>query len=43
MHVDWQRKLVVSLQELNPAMQLIMATHSPEITADLPDKQVFRL
>ena len=34
MHVDWQRKLVASLLELNPKMQLIIATHSPEIMAD---------
>lgn len=43
MHVDWQKKLVVSLRELNANMQLIMATHSPEITADLPDAEVFSL
>jgi ABC-type cobalamin/Fe3+-siderophores transport system ATPase subunit len=43
MHVDWQRKLVASLRELNANMQLIMATHSPEIMADLPDIQVFSL
>jgi len=43
MHVDWQKKLVASLRELNPLMQLIMATHSPEIMADLPDNEVFSL
>jgi predicted ATPase len=43
MHVDWQKKLVVALHELNPRMQLIMATHSPEIMADLPDEKVFSL
>ncbi len=43
MHIDWQKKLVQSLRELNPRMQLIMATHSPEIMADLPDEKVFSL
>jgi ABC-type glutathione transport system ATPase component len=43
MHVDWQKKLVASLRELNPEMQLIMATHSPEITADLSDEKIFRM
>lgn len=43
MHVDWQKKLVASLCELNPRMQLIMATHSPEIMADLADEKIFRL
>lgn len=43
LHVDWQKKLVASLGELNPAMQLIMATHSPEIMADLSDEKVFSL
>lgn len=39
MHVDWQKKLVRSLRVLNPRMQLIMATHSPEIMADLADEK----
>jgi ABC-type cobalamin/Fe3+-siderophores transport system ATPase subunit len=43
MHIDWQKKLVASLLELNPHMQLIMATHSPEIMADLADEKVFSL
>jgi energy-coupling factor transporter ATP-binding protein EcfA2 len=43
MHVEWQRKLVATLRELNPRLQLIMATHSPEIMADLPDNQIFRI
>lgn len=43
MHVEWQRKLVSTLRVLNPRVQLIMATHSPEIMADLPDNQIFRL
>jgi len=43
MHVDWQKKLVGVLLALNPFIQLIMATHSPEIMADLPDDKIFRL
>lgn len=43
LHVDWQKKLVASLRELNPRMQLIMATHSPEIMADLSDEKVLSL
>jgi AAA15 family ATPase/GTPase len=43
MHVDWQTKLIASLRELNPDVQLIMATHSPEIMANIPDNQVFSL
>lgn len=43
MHVDWQKKLVYSMCQLNGRMQLIMATHSPEVMAELPDEKVFSL
>lgn len=43
MHVDWQRKLISTLRDLNPQVQLIVATHSPEIMADIPDSQIFSL
>ncbi|HWW60634.1 MAG TPA: AAA family ATPase [Thermoanaerobaculia bacterium] len=43
MHVDWQKRLVSAMRRLNPACQIIMATHSPEIMADLPDSQIFQL
>lgn len=43
MHIDWQHKLLSSLQQLNPSMQLIAATHSPEIMADLHDDKIFRI
>ncbi len=43
MHVEWQKKLVATLRDLNPRLQLIMATHSPEIMADLPDEKIFRI
>jgi len=43
MHVDWQRELIRTMHELNPSLQLILATHSPEILADIDDSQIFRL
>jgi predicted ATPase len=43
MHVEWQRKLISSMQVLNPTAQMIFATHSPEVMADVPDNQIFRL
>lgn len=43
MHVDWQRQLVPSMRQLNPGAQLILATHSPEIMANIEDKNIFRL
>jgi energy-coupling factor transporter ATP-binding protein EcfA2 len=43
MHVDWQKKLVATLRDLNPNLQLVMATHSPEIMADLSDDKIFAL
>jgi energy-coupling factor transporter ATP-binding protein EcfA2 len=43
MHVDWQKKLVASLRDLNSRIQLIVATHSPEIMADVADEKVFSL
>jgi predicted ATPase len=43
MHIDWQRELVKNIRSLNPSCQLILATHSPEIMADIPDKNIFRV
>ncbi|HDZ69077.1 MAG TPA: ATP-binding protein [Phycisphaerales bacterium] len=43
MHVDWQKDLIRSLRSLNPDTQLILATHSPEIMADVPDDKIFRI
>ncbi len=43
MHVDWQRRLIPAMHSLNPSAQLIVATHSPEIMADIPDHQIFQL
>ena len=43
LHVDWQRTLIDSMRLLNPAAQIIVASHSPEVMADLPDSKIFRL
>lgn len=43
MHIDWQKDLIGSLNALNPEAQLIFATHSPEIMADVPDDNIFRI
>lgn len=31
LHIEWQRKIISSVKELNPNSQIILATHSPEI------------
>ena len=43
LHVDWQHRLVESLRIVNPHAQLILATHSPEVMAELPDSQTFQI
>lgn len=43
MHIDWQKDLIHSLSILNSKSQLILATHSPEIMADVPDDKIFRI
>jgi len=43
MHVDWQNRLVQIMKLLNPNAQLILATHSPEIMADVPDANIIRM
>jgi hypothetical protein len=43
MHIEWQKKFIASVQQLNPRAQLIIASHSPEIMADLDDSKIFRL
>ena len=41
--IDWQNRLIRSMHQLNPEAQLILATHSPEVMADLPDESIFAL
>jgi len=43
MHVDWQKNLLSGMRALNSEAQIILATHSPEIMADVPDDKIFRL
>jgi predicted ATPase len=43
LHIDWQRELIAALRSLNPQAQLIVATHSPEIMAGVPDERLFSL
>lgn len=43
LHVDWQKDLISFMNKLNPRTQLILATHSPEIMANIPDTEIFRL
>lgn len=31
LHIEWQRKLIKHIRELNPNVQIIIATHSPDI------------
>ncbi|MCT3899503.1 AAA family ATPase [Elizabethkingia anophelis] len=31
LHIEWQRKVISSIRQLNPNSQIIIATHSPEI------------
>lgn len=43
LHVDWQRQLIADFRLLNNEAQLIVATHSPEVMADVEDSKIFRL
>lgn len=43
LHVDWQRRLVGMMRTLNPRAQIVLATHSPEIMADLRDDEIYQL
>ena len=40
LHIDWQRKVLNALLELNPQAQIIVATHSPEIASKFPNNIV---
>ncbi len=37
LHIDWQKKVIPSIIELNPNAQIIVATHSPEIAGSHRD------
>ncbi|MBD1362884.1 AAA family ATPase [Mucilaginibacter sp. ZT4R22] len=40
LHISWQRKVISTLQLLNPNSQIILATHSPEIVGPLKSKTI---
>ncbi len=40
LHITWQEKIVPSIMELNKNVQIIVATHSPEIAGSYPEKTV---
>jgi len=43
MHVDWQQVLVAAMRRVNPECQMLLATHSPEVMAEVADENVFEL
>jgi predicted ATPase len=40
LHVSWQEKLLKSLQELGGRIQIIVATHSPDVAGPFPNKVI---
>lgn len=38
LHIDWQRKIIPSVRNLNKNAQVIVATHSPEVAGEYADK-----
>jgi energy-coupling factor transporter ATP-binding protein EcfA2 len=43
MHIDWQRDLISTIQTLNQGVQIIFATHAPEIMANVDDDKIWHL
>jgi predicted ATP-dependent endonuclease of OLD family len=43
LHIDWQRKLLGTLRRLAPRSQIIVATHSPEIMAEISEESIIEL
>lgn len=43
MHIDWQHTLADTIIALNPTCQLIVASHSPEVMANIPDSKIFKI
>lgn len=42
LHISWQSRLVKDLRRLNPNMQLILVTHSPDIVS-ISDNNIIRM
>jgi ABC-type lipoprotein export system ATPase subunit len=43
MHINWQERLINAMQQLNPSVQIILTTHTPEIMVNIEDDRIFRL
>lgn len=43
LHLDWQTVFVSTIRSLNPGCQLILASHSPEVMAEVSDDRIFKL
>ncbi|WP_432061700.1 AAA family ATPase [Streptomyces sp. S1] len=43
MHINWQLDLLESIQTIDDSTQVIAATHSPEIMANISDEKIFKL
>jgi predicted ATPase len=43
MHIDWQNCLLNHIHTINPECQIICATHSPEIMANINDNEIFKI
>ncbi len=43
LHIDWQRDLINHIRAINPHCQIIVATHSPEIMANVEDDRIFKV
>lgn len=40
LHIGWQQKILSELLKLNPNAQIIVATHSPEIAGNFPNRVI---
>lgn len=38
LHIKWQKKILPEMLSINPNAQIIVATHSPEVASNYPDK-----
>ena len=43
LHIEWQKKLIQFIRELNPNVQLIIATHSPAVIMEGWRDKVFEV
>ena len=38
LHISWQRKILPAIRRINENAQIIVATHSPEVASNFPEK-----